>query len=743
MPQRFAMAAALAALAVLAPATSAANSPLKGFTDAGAEAQRLLEAEFDSHLNADDLKAWMHELAARPHHAGSEHARHNVQMMQRLFDEWGYETTIANYQVLLPTPNTRRLQMLAPHPFEASLEERVVEGDESSAAPDFLPPYNSFSPDGDVTAELVYVNYGTREDHELLARYGIDLTGKIAIVRYGRIFRGLKPKLAAEFGAIGCIIYSDPADDGYVRGEVYPVGGYKNDSGVQRGSVMNLPLHAGDLLTPGWAAVDGAERLPIDEAPAMAPIPTLPISYADAKPLLDALEGPVAPEAWRGGVPITYRLGAGPAKVRLTVEFDWNMVTASNVVARMDGAVWPDQWVLRGNHHDAWNHGAADPLSGIVAMLAEAQAISRLGRRPARTVVFAAWDSEEHGLMGSTEWAEEHADELREKVVLYGNTDGMSRGFVRIGGSPSLTGFFNEVQRDVKDPQTGISVGERVRARILATGDEAARKELAETGRLPVSALGSGSDYTPFLQHLGIASANISVGGEGQSGSYHTRYDTLEHYERFVDPGYTYGVVLAQVTGRTTLRMANARLLPFDFSELSSAVKGYLDGVEELAKAARRNTARTNELVDSGQFAAALDPTQALKPPPKRAPVPHFNFAPIRNALARLDAAVADQTATPSMDDGILEEVNRHLLTAERTLTSEAGLPGRPWYRHQIYAPGVDTGYGAKTLPSVREAIEHRRYDDVAPGVDAIAAAIDALAEHLREVAELTQAAAR
>ncbi len=733
---------ALAATVALA-AHVGADSPLKGFTDAGAEAQRLLEAEFDSHLGADDLKRWMRELAARPHHVGSEHGRHNVQMLQRLFDEWGYETEIASYEVMLPTPKTRRLALLAPHAYEARLEERVIEGDASSAAPDLLPPYNAFSPDGDVTAELVYVNYGTREDHELLARYGVDLAGKIAIVRYGRIFRGLKPKLAAEFGAIGCIIYSDPADDGYVRGNVYPVGGYKNDSGVQRGSIMNLPLHAGDLLTPGWAAVDGAERLPVNDAPAMAPIPTLPISYADAKPLLSALTGPVAPEAWRGGLPITYRLGAGLAEVRLTVEFDWNMVTASNVVARMDGAVWPDQWVLRGNHHDAWNHGAADPLSGIVAMLAEAQAISRLGRRPARTVMFAAWDAEEQGLMGSTEWAEENADELREKVVLYSNTDGMSRGFVHIGGSPSLTGFFSEVQRDVEDPQTGLSVGERVRARVLATGDDAARKELLEAGRLPVRALGSGSDYTPFLQHLGIASANISVGGEEQSGSYHTRYDTFEHYERFVDPGYAYGVVLAQVTGRTTLRMTNARLLPFDFSEFSTAVKGYLKEVQELAGAARRNTARTNELLQSGQFAAALDPTRALKPPPQRASVPHFNFAPIHNALARLDAAVAEQTAVPSMDDAVLEEVNRHLLTAERLLTNDAGLPGRPWYRHQIYAPGVDTGYGAKTLPSVREAIEHRRYDDVAAGVEAIVAAIDALAGRLREVAELTQASAR
>jgi len=503
---------------------------------------------------------------------------------------------------------------------------------------------------------------------------------------------------------------------------------------------MDLAQHTGDLLTPGWAAVAGAERLARGEAPAMGPIPTLPISYADAQPLLEAIEGEIAPAEWRGGLPITYRIGPGPAKVRLVVNFDWNTVTISNVVARLDGAVWPDQWVMRGNHHDAWNHGATDPLSGMVALLAEAQAISRLDRRPARTVLFAAWDSEEHGLMGSTEWAEENAQELREKLVLYSNTDGISRGFVRIGGSPSLAGFFGEVQRDVKDPQTGLSVADRSRARILATGDEAARKELESSGRLPMRALGSGSDYTPFLQHLGIASANLSVGGEGQGSSYHTRYDTIEHFERFVDPGYAYGVVLAQVAGRTTLRMANARLLPFNFGEFAAAAKDYLADLEQLADGKRQQTERNNRLIASGQFAAALDPTRALGPPPARAPVPHFNFAPIHNALAALDAAVAEQSIMPSMDDATLERINQALHTAERLLTREEGLPGRPWYRHQIYAPGRDTGYGAKTLPWVREAIEHRRYEDVPAGVEVIAERIEALAERMRQVAQLAKA---
>ena len=743
MPQRFALALAALLLAIV-PVVAAveaadgpASSPILGFTDSGAAAQHRLEADYDSHLNADDLTAWMRELAREPHHLGSSHGERNVETLQRLFTEWGYDTEIARYDVLLPVPVTRSLTMTAPHAFTASLTETPVEGDQSSTSPDVLPPYNAFSPDGDVTGELVYVNYGTRQDYEQLERYGVDVAGKIVIVRYGRIFRGIKPRLAADHGAIGCLIYSDPGDDGYFPGEVYPDGPYKNASGVQRGSVMDLPLHAGDLLTPGWASVDGAERLPADEAPAMAPIPTLPISYGDAQPLLDALEGPVAPGAWRGALPITYRIGAGPATVRINVKFDWRTVTAKNVIARREGARWPNQWVLRGNHHDAWNHGARDPISGLITVLAEAKAIAQLPEPPGRTLVFAAWDAEEQGLMGSTEWAEEHRDELTEKAVLYTNTDGNGRGFVGAGGSHALTKFWAEVQRDVTDPQTGLTVADRNKARIRANGDDKARQNLAEQG-LSLGALGSGSDYSAFFQHLGISSANVGAGGEGESGSYHTLYDTAEHYERFVDPGHVYGVVLAQVTGRVTLRMANAPLLPFDFTDLATTIKRYVTEVEQLADKQRAETTRVNGLVGNGEFAAALDPTKALRPPPLREAVPHFNFAPIHNALARLDAALAGTTLSPDLDPAVLDRINTLLYSAERVLIREEGLPGRSWFRHQVYAPGRYTGYGAKTLPWIREAIEQRNYDRVEPGVTALAAALNALADQMARVKALT-----
>ena len=520
---------------------------------------------------------------------------------------------------------------------------------------------------------------------------------------------------------------------------MYPEGPYKNDSGVQRGSIKYTPLYAGDALTPGWAATADAKRLEIRDAPSIATIPTLPIGYGDALPLLDAIEGPVAPPEWRGGLPITYRIGPGPATVRLQLEFEWNTVTAKNVVARREGAIWPDQWVIRGNHHDAWNHGARDPVSGLISLLAEAKAISKLPEPPARTVVFAAWDAEEQGLMGSTEWVEENRAELTEKAVLYTNTDGNSRGFVRIGGSHSLEKFFNAVQRDVIDPQTGLSMAERNRARIRVNGDETAIKDLDARADLRISALGSGSDYTTFIHHVGIASANVSIGGEGESGSYHTLYDTVEHYERFVDPGHVYGVALAKVTGRATLRMANARLLPFDFANLVETVRGYVEELEALAEAERQEVARVNRLIDSGAFSAALDPTKALRPPARRQSVPHFNFAPIHNALARIGEALDGYAITPEVDDAVLGEINRLLFTSERLLTRAEGLPGRPWYRHQIYAPGFYTGYGAKTLPWIREAMEHRQYEQVAPGVDAVAATLRALASRIEDIEALAR----
>lgn len=345
---------------------------------------------------------------------------------------------------------------------------------------------------------------------------GISVKGKIVIAKYAGSWRGIKPKLAAENGAIGCLIYSDPKDDGYVRGDVYPKGAFKNKTGVQRGSVMDMPTYPGDVLTPGYGATKDAKRLDRQDAPTITKIPVLPISYEDAQPLLEALDGQVAPNSWKGGLPITYHIGPGPAKVHLKLEFDWQLKPAYNVIATMKGADFPDQWVMRGNHHDAWVHGANDPISGMVALMEEARVVGELakkGNRPKRTLVYCAWDAEEPGLIGSTEWVEDHKKELQQKVVAYINTDGNGRGFLGAGGSHSLQAMVGEVAGTVKDPQRGVSIKERRSAVNLVNGG----KE-----DFSLYALGSGSDYTPFIQHAGIASLNLGFGGENAGGEYHT-----------------------------------------------------------------------------------------------------------------------------------------------------------------------------------------------------------------------------
>jgi N-acetylated-alpha-linked acidic dipeptidase len=744
MPTPFSRTVALLLTALLSIAGSAAAEDLIGFTDAAAEKE--IEAGFRSGLSAEDQSGWARDLTAKPHHPGSEQGRINIDYMARLFELWGYDVTVEWFDILLPVPVRRELALLAPEAYTAGLLEDIVEGDASSAERDeVLPPYNAFSVDGEVTAELVFVNYGIPEDYELLERYGVDVAGKIVIAKYGRSWRGIKPKLAAEKGAIGALIYSDPADDGYAAGDVYPVGPFKNASGVQRGSVMDMPLYPGDVLTPGKPAIKGTRRLKRADAPTLTKIPVLPISYRDAEPLLAALGGEVVPAEWQGGLPITYHLGPGPAKVHLALGFDWQTIRVGNVIARMEGERYPDEWVLRGNHHDGWNHGAADPISGMVALMDEARSVARLaaaGQRPARTLVYAGWDAEEPGLIGSTEWVEKHLPELDEKAVVYLNTDGNSRGFAFVGGSHTLEPFFNQVLKAVEDPQTGVSLDERLRAGIQVEGSPERREELASRPDLRISPLGSGSDYTPFLQHAGIASANMAFGGEGDGGSYHTLYDTYEHYTRFRDPGFAYGVALADLAGTATLRLANAPVLPFRFSGLAENLTHYLGELTELADEEREKARRTNRLLEEGVYALALDPTRSLAPPEPEADVPHFNFAPLMNAIDRVTASAGalDEALNGLDPAGVdLAALNARLFRSERALSSKQGLPGRDWYRHQIYAPGFYTGYGVKTLPRVREAIEAELYDQVDGEIAFTAGVLDAFADYLDETLALIQ----
>ena len=685
---------------------------LIGFTVANQTAQYKLEASFDSGLRASDLDGWMKHMTSKPQHVGSPMSKANAEYTAELFKSWGFDTEIEVFHVLFPTPLERSLELVGPTTYKALLDEPALPEDATSnVRQDMLPPFNAYSADGDVTGELIFVNKGIPADYEELEKRGISVKGKIVIAKYGGSWRGIKPKVAYEHGAIACILYSDPMDDGYFQGDVYPKGPYKMDMGAQRGSVADMPQYPGDPLTPFVGAKEDTKRMTPEESPTVMKIPVLPISYADALPLLSALDGPVAPPNWRGALPITYHIGPGPAQVRLKLKFSWDIVPAYNVIARLKGSEFPDEWIMRGNHRDGWVFGAADPISGHVAMMAEAKAIGQLaktGWRPKRTIMFGSWDAEEPGLLGSTEWVEYHRDEIDQKMVAYLNTDGNGRGFIGMGGSHTMQEFINQVARDVEDPQTGVSVLERRRARDLANGS----KTTPEKGDIPINPLGSGSDYSPYLQHMGISSLNIGFGGESGGGSYHSIFDSYDHYKRFGDTDFSYGVTLAKVMGRTTLRLANADILPFRFETFTGHVNEYVGEVEKLVEDLRTSTEKHNKLVASGAFELALDPKESILAPTAKDAVPFISFTPVKNAMVGLiEAARKADTAVASAEAS--EALNVAIAQLERAMTDDKGLPRRPWYRHQVYAPGFYTGYGVKTLPGIREAAEELKWDEM------------------------------
>jgi N-acetylated-alpha-linked acidic dipeptidase len=745
MARRAAAPGAWSGAAVLAlTATLARGEPatMLGFSPASALAERTLEARFDAGLSASAMRDRLKLMSAEPNQVGSPHDKANAEFTLAQFKAWGWDAHIEVFSVLYPTPKAESLELLGPTPFAATLTEPPVPGDESSAhQAGGLPAFVAYGADGDVTAPLIYVNYGMPADYEALRRLGLDVKGKIVIARYGVGWRGLKPKLAYEHGAVGCIIYSDPADDGFGVGDPYPVGPFRPERGLQRGSVQDIPVESGDPLTPGYGAIPGAPRLTLAEAKTILRIPVLPISWGDAQHFLSALGGPVAPRGWRGALPFTYHVGGDGVQAHLMVQSNWDQKPLYDVIAVMKGARAPDEWVIRGNHHDGWVFGAEDPLSGQIALMEEAKAIGALaktGWRPARTLIYASWDGEEPGLLGSTEWAETHGEELRAKAVAYVNSDGNNRGTLSVGASYSLRQLVDQVAADVRDPETGVSVRDRARAelqvRALASDARPELKARAKEARdgvdIPVGDLGSGSDYTPFVQHLGVASIDLGYEGEGQSGGvYHSAYDTFEHFDRFGDPGYAYSVVLAKTAGRLALRAADADLSPFQFGDFASTVAGQVAELKTLVASEREHSLAVDRLLDQKAFALADDPTITSGPPEREAVAPALDFAPLDKALERLAAsakaydAAAAAPATPER----AARADRILLGVEQAMTVPAGLPGRPWYRHLIYAPGLLTGYGAKTLPGVREAIEGRRWAEAGDYIVKTAQVLDAV----------------
>ncbi len=728
MPTIRLLTASLCVFLLAQPLLPADSSDLPGFSAASARTEREVEDQFRAIPDRANLRQYMDSLSARPHHVGSPYDKANAEWILAKFKEWGWDAKIENYDVLFPTPKERALELIDPGHFKAKLQEPPVPGDvTSSQLSEQLPSYNAYSIDGDVTAPLVYVNYGAPDDYDQLARLGVSVQGAIVIARYGQTWRGIKPKLAAEHGAVGCIIYSDPRDDGYAQGQTYPAGPFRPPDGVQRGSVMDMPIYPGDPLTPGVGATKDAKRLKLSEVTTLTKIPTMPISYGDAQPLLAAITGPVAPESWRGALPITYRVGPGASKVHLKVSFNWDTKTLYDVVARIPGSTYPDEWIIRGNHHDAWVNGAEDPVAGTSALLEEARSLGTLvrqGWRPKRTIIYCVWDGEEEGLLGSTEWAEEHAEELQRKAAVYINSDGNGRGFLNMSGSHTLEKFINGVARDVKDPETGLTVWKRLQMRRIqrasasaTTSAQQERQEARQRPDLRINALGSGSDYSSFIDHLGVASLNLGYGGEDEGGIDHSVYDDFNWFTRFADTDFSYGRALSETAGLAVLRLADAEIIPFDFTDFADTIRRYVDEIEHLAQTQRADILERNREIDDGVFAATNDPRRPTVAPPKDPVPPFLNLAPLRNGLAVLDRSSEqyEKAMSRAMQGDVsakvsLAAVNAQLIAVERTLTLPDGLPGRPWYRNQIYAPGLYTGYGVKTLPGVRESIEQKQW---------------------------------
>ncbi len=722
----------------------AQTKKITGFYEKNIEKQLNLESAFDKNLSKENIGENIKRLSAKPHHLSSPRSKENAEFILSLYKKWGWDAEIETFHVLFPTPKTRLLEMTSPISYKAILKEPALKEDATSGQEGQLPTYNAFSADGDVTGELVFVNYGLPQDYEILDKMDVDVKGKIVIAKYGHSWRGTKPKVAQEHGAIGCIIYSDPMDDGYFAGDVYPKGAFKNEYGVQRGSVMDMVIYPGDPLTPGAGATEDAKRLDRLAAPNLLKIPVLPISYHDATPLLEALDGPVAPNDWHGGLPFAYHIGPGKAKVHLKVAFNWDIVPCYDVIATIQGSKFPDEWIIRGNHHDAWVNGAADPISGQAAQLEEAKSIGELlktGWKPDRTLIYCAWDGEEPGLLGSTEWVEEHEKELQDKAVVYINSDGNGRGFLYAEGSHALEPLMDGISKDVMDPQTNVSVFERKKASdAISAKTTDAKKKILDGKDLKLDAMGSGSDYSAFIQHSGIPSLNIGFGGEDDGGEYHSIYDSYDLYSKFKDPGFRYGVTLAKTAGHAVLRMANADVLPFDFTHLYKTIDEYSKELMELLQKTRETTEIENKIINSGGYAVGEDPTKKYIVPKVKTEVPYLDFSPLQNALEALKKSTDSLKSAfdKKIESGnVSAAFNQSLFKAEQVLLNETGLPRRAWYKHTIYAPGFYTGYGVKTMPGIREAIEKRNWKEAQEQIEVDAKAINKLSDYFNNIPEM------
>jgi N-acetylated-alpha-linked acidic dipeptidase len=699
-------------LVVITPATTLtftaafAQTAIDGFSAERAPLERRWEEQFLAVPDPQSAREHLRRLTLVPHIAGTKEDYDTAIYVRDQLRSYGLNAELKEYEVWLNYPNTPTvLELITTRRQKLNVEEAVVKNDPTSSNPKITPLFNGFSPSGDVTGPVVYANYGLPDDYEDLKKAGVDVKGKIVIVRYGNSFRGVKAKVAEDHGAIGCIIYSDPADDGYMQGDVYPKGPWRPVASGQRGSVQYLFDYPGDPLTPGRPAIQGVPRLKPEEATDLTRIPVQPVAYDVARTILEPLKGPVRPRGFQGGLPFPYHLGGtNDVKLRLKTDMDYKQRTIWDVVATIDGNEEKDRWVILGNHRDAWVFGAVDPNSGSSAMLEVGRGFGQLlkaGWKPRRTIILCSWDAEEYGLIGSTEWAEELAPELKEKAVAYLNLDAAVSG-AHFGASsvPSLWKLMRAVTRDVRDPKTGKTVYQQWQDRAR---EDRSEEEKITGGEARIGPLGSGSDYTPFLQHLGIASTDMGFGGD--YGVYHSAYDSFYWMDHFGDPGFRYHVAAAQVWGTLAMRLADADGLSFDYTDYASEIREFFKQALKLARL--RNLAGP---LDDKAMTEAID-----------------DFAKEAERVEK-----SRQDAIRSSDRAKLAKINDALVQAERQFIDARGLRGRAWYKHQIYAPGFYTGYAAQPLTDFRQALDERNAMNAKEGLERIVEAIKRASKILR-----------
>jgi N-acetylated-alpha-linked acidic dipeptidase len=689
------------------------SSAIFGFRNPSAEA--AIEKQFLAVPDPKLAEEHLRTLTQVPHMAGTVEDKATAEYVAQKFREAGLDTEIVEYKVWFNYPLEISVDMTAPAGVMMHGPTREhVSNDPYQDDPRVVMPFNGMSPSGDVEADVVYANYGTPDDFDKLAKLGIDVKGKIVLVRYGQNFRGVKVFDAQEHGAAGVIIYSDPADDGWRRGDKYPDGPWRPDTGVQRGSVGYMFEFPGDPTTPGVASVPSlpdSQRVSPEQSAQLPKIPATPLSYQDAWPILQHLTGPDSPREWQGSLPFTYHVGPGPSKVKMHLKQDYQFRTLWDVVGRVNGSDLPDQWVVVGNHRDAWVYGAVDPNSGTAAMLESVHGVGELlksGWKPKRTLIFGSWDGEEEGLIGSTEWVEQHESELRNSPA-YFNVDVAVSG-PKFGASsvPSLKQFIRDIARDVPSPKGGTvydawqksaqpETPAATQSPTEAIGDSRRTPAAQVKSDVPVGDLGSGSDYTAFLQHLGVPSSDIS--SSGPYGVYHSVFDNFNWFKKFGDPDFVYEQEMARVLGLEAVRMADADVLPYDYEEYGKEVVAYLDAAKKRAE------------TKFGAHSIDFDPVEAA--------AHHFESA---------GAKILAKQRNPPQD---ASRLNQALLNAERALIVPQGLPHRAWFRHAIYAPGEYTGYAAVVIPGVNEALDKGDSDRARQQIATLAAALERAAKTL------------